>query len=410
MVANNVLAPNGPEYKALIIRQTDLLTSDGVKKVAQYAVQGLPIIILDGIPTQMASSDSLVEAQAVLKSVTGLPNVRQVASGLLVPTLESLGIQPLTKVLANDTWYTYWRQDGQDSYVYLYNNGSYSAGSVEFANTKTPYFYDAWTGEQTPILAYTVASGYTTIPFTLAPSQSTIIAFLSVPLTGTPNIHVTSAPPSILGYSYTPSIGLVAKVPASASASTTISTSDSKIQTITKPNVPPAFALGNWTLIAEKWGPPADLTDIDTIAVKTNTTHTLPTLLSWPQIPGLQNTSGLGFYSTSFTWTNTSIGAIIDFGRVVHTLRAKINGHQLPTLDFTSAKADISQYLIEGHNLVEVVVATTMINGLVPILAVLKTSGSGPIVGAFSFENTQVESGMVGTVVVTPYVGIKVAS
>ena len=54
--------------------------------------------------------------------------------------------------------------------------------------------------------------------------------------------------------------------------------------------------------------------------------------------------------------------------------------------------------------------ATTMINGLVPILAVLKTSGSGPIVGAFSFENTQVESGMVGTVVVTPYVGIKVAS
>jgi hypothetical protein len=94
----------------------------------------------------------------------------------------------------------------------------------------------------------------------------------------------------------------------------------------------------------------------------------------------------------------------------VHTLRASINRHQLPPLDFTSAKADISQYLVKGQNLVETTVATTMINGLVPILDQLKTSGAGPLVGAYSFASTQVESGMVGSVVVTPYVGIKVAS
>ena len=407
-MANKVLAPNGPAYKALIIRQTDLLTLDGVNKVSQYAHQGLPIILLGGIPNQITSG-SLPLAQSILKSITSLPNVHQSPPGSLTTTLSSIGIQPLSKVSANDTWFTYWRQEGQDSYVYLYNNGSYSAGSVSFASTSKPYFFDAWTGDQTPILEYTVASGYTTIPFTFSPSQSTIIAFLSEAPFATPKIQVTTAPPSILGYSYTSSTGLVAKVPASTSTRQ-LTTSDGKTHFIPAPTIHSSFALGNWTLIAEIWGPPANLSDIDIIAVKINTTHKLPELLSWPEIPGLQNASGVGYYSTSFSWTNTSVGAIIDFGRVVHTLRARINGKQLPPLDFTSAKADISQYLIKGENIVETIVATTMINGLAPILDQLKTSGAGPPVGALGFKSTQVESGMVGTVVVTPYVGIKITS
>lgn len=408
MVANKVLAPNGPAYKALIIRQTNILTLDGVNKASQYAHQGLPIILLGGIPNQITSGN-LSLAQSILKSITSLPNVHQSPSGSLATTLNSIGIQPLSKVSANDTWFTYWRQEGQDSYVYLYNNGSYSAGSVSFASINKPYYFDTWTGNQTPILEYTVASGYTTIPFTFAPSQSTIIAFLSEAPFATSKIQVTTAPSSILGYSYTSSTGLVAKIPASTSTRQ-LTTSDGKTHSIPAPTIHSSFALGNWTLIAEKWGPPANLSDTDIIAVKINTTHKLPELLSWPEIPGLQNTSGVGYYSTSFIWINTSVGAIIDFGRVVHTLRARINGHQLPPLDFTSAKADISQYLIKGENVVETTVATTMINGLAPILDQLKTSGAGPLVGALGFRSTQVESGMVGTVVVTPYVGTKITS
>lgn len=408
VVVNKVLAPNGPAYKALVIRQTDLLTLDGVNKISQFARQGLPIIFLGGIPNQIASG-SLSLAQGILKSITSLGNVYQAPSGSLAATLSSIGIEPLTKISANDTWFTYWRQDGQGSYVYLYNNGSYSTGSVSFASTNKPYFFDAWTGAQTPVLDYTVSSGYTTIIFTLAPSQSTIIAFLPNAPYATPSLHVTSAPLSILGYSYSSSTGLVAKVPA-ATSPVKLTTSDGNTHAINVPTIAPSFTLGNWTLIAEKWGPPANLSDIDIVAVKSNTTHNIPDLVSWAQIPGLQNTSGVGYYSTSFTWTNTSVGAIIDFGRVVHTLRAKINGHQLPPLDFTSAKADISQYLVKGTNLVETTVATTMVNGLAPILSELRTSGAGPIAGAYTFASTQVESGMVGSVVVTPYVGIKVAS
>jgi hypothetical protein len=228
----------------------------------------------------------------------------------------------------------------------VYNDGnSSSSGSVSFANTEQPFFFDAWTGEQTPVFQYIAANGYTTIPLSLAPKQSVIIAFLVSAPCATPQTHVTSAPPDVLGYSYSKSSGLIAKIPSSASSSM-MSTSDGRKTSISPPKVASAFTLGNWTLVAEKWGPPTDLNDISTIALKTNTTHTLPTLLSWPLIPGLETTSGLGYYSTSFSWADTSVGAIIDFGRVVHTLRVRINGHSLQPLDFAAAKSDIQARLL----------------------------------------------------------------
>jgi hypothetical protein len=107
VVTNNVLAPNGPAYKALILRQTDLLTTDGVAKLAQYAKQGLPIIMSGGIPTRIASSTGLAAAQATPRAMTSLPNVHTVAAGPLASTVASIGIQPLTKVSADQPWYTY---------------------------------------------------------------------------------------------------------------------------------------------------------------------------------------------------------------------------------------------------------------------------------------------------------------
>jgi hypothetical protein len=410
IVENTTLAPQGPAYKALVLRSTDLLTSQGVIKLTQYASEGLPIIISGGIPDQIDSTTGVAEAQETLRNITSLPNVHQIPAGPLAPTLSTLGIEPWTKVSANDTWYTYWRDGTEhyDSAVYIYNDGNYSEGTVSFASTGTPFFLDAWTGEETPILNYTVEYGRTTITLNLASAQSIFIGFSSS-VHGANPIHVTSASSSILGFSYDKHSGLIAKV-APSSVESLVVTSDDQHHTIPAfKNVSP-FTLGDWTLVAEKWGPPANLSDIDIVAIKTNTTHILPALQSWPDIPGLANTSGVGYYTTTFTWPSTSVGAIIDFGRVVHTLRVKINGNQLPALDFASAKADITPYLCQGNNLVEAIVATTMINGLFPIVDKLKTSGSGPPFGASTFASLQVEAGLVDDVVVTPYNPVKIAS
>jgi hypothetical protein len=187
-----------------------------------------------------------------------------------------------------------------------------------------------------------------------------------------------------------------------------ISTSDGTITEVPILDVPSHFMLGNWTLVVEKWSPPENLEDIETIATKSNATYALPELLSWPSIPGLQNTSGLGFYSTSFTRSDISIGAIINFGRVVHTLRVKIKGNLLPPFGFTSAKTDISRYLVKGENVVEALTTTVMINGLSSIVMVLKTSGARPTFGTASFTSTQVEAGLVEPVTIIPYSPIKI--
>lgn len=402
-----MLAPSGPAYKALIIRGTDLLTLAGATAVARYAKGGLPIIISGGIPTQIASSTGLVAAQKLLKDITKLANVYEVATGPLAETLTDTFIAPMTSVTANATWYTQWREDSaaKASYIFVYNSGAYSTGSITFASTGIPYFYNAWTGEQIEVLHYTIVSGHTTIPLKLAADQTIIVAFLTTSISSfpSPKVHVTTAPLSILGFSYTTSTGLVAKVPYSNKL-TTIVTSDSVKHVVAAQQIATTIALGNWTLIAESWTSPANPADLTAVASKENSTYTLPILQPWSSIAGLTAVSGVGYYSTTFPWVNASVGAIINFGRVVHTLRVKVNGVALPILDLADAKADISAYLVMGRNTVEATIATTLYNALIPIWFTMETAAAGPVVPPISGP---LEAGLVGTVTITPYTAVK---
>ncbi|KAF7898807.1 hypothetical protein EAE99_012363 [Botrytis elliptica] len=83
MVRDRVFAPDGPAYKLLIVRSTEVLTTDGVESLAKYAAQGLPIVISGGIPNQIASSKGLSDAQQKLQSLAALSNVHLVAGGPL---------------------------------------------------------------------------------------------------------------------------------------------------------------------------------------------------------------------------------------------------------------------------------------------------------------------------------------
>jgi hypothetical protein len=405
VVKERALAPDGPEYKLLILRSDELLTSEGVSKIVQYAKQGFPIMISGGIPNQIASSTGLSAARAKLNSITSFPNVHLVPSGPLASAIASIGIQPLTKITADQPWYTYWRQlnKSKEAYVFIYNDGNSSSdGFIGFRSTKLPYFFYAWTGEERPIANYKVRDEYTFIPLTLAPKQSIIVAFLSTRKGRTPDIHVTSGPPSVLEYSYNDFNDLIVKVPCSK-GNLTIFTSNGKQHRVSAKHDLNSTRLQNWILVAEKWGPPVDFNNSSASSLKTNTTYKLPTLLSWPLIPGLQNTSGVGYYYNSFTWNDTSVGAFVDFGSVVHTLRVSVNGHRLPPLDVTHARMDISEYLRAGRNEIVAVVSTPMINGLRPYLDRIMTSGQAPLIADLTFLSLETEGGLVGEVVIVPY-------
>jgi hypothetical protein len=344
--------------------------------------------------------------------------------------LASVGILPATKVSANNgAWYTVWRSDNKtnEDYVFIYNDAmeypvgeGFSKAVIEFNSTGFPYEFDAWTGEKKPILTYTQSSNSTSIPLTLAGNQSTIVAFLANPLNSSsyPKTHLTKVTKNILDVAATNNGSIMLKVGGlspNSSDPSFYTSPDGVKHTVTPVSASP-ISLTGWTLTVEHWDPPSNLSDIEGGAVRYNTTHSLPYIVPWQEIPGVQNVSGRGYYSASFQWPPPSdyiapaTGAIIDFGPVVHTLQATINGHPLPPLDVTAAKADIGALLVPGKNVVEAVVSTPLGNVLRPIWDQLQTSGTGPTDPEAGGPPPPAGNyGLVREVVVTPYREVVVA-
>jgi hypothetical protein len=362
------------------------LTVAGVEKLTEYAHQGLPIVISGGTPFNLSGYNASGSAyvKAALADLTELENVHEVPTDNLSASLTSLGLAPRTKVDADRIWYTYWREDEKaaKTYVFVYNDawdselglGS-SNGSVTFETTGVPYFYDAWTGEIEAVRDYQQTEKSTVIPLSLAGNQSAIVGFhhdeaASNPdhAGNLPNRHDSASKPSQTNHKY------------------------SSIQPSQHP-FNKTLPLTPWTLTIESWHAPEDLTADQTLAAKTNSTpYHLPTLQPWTSISAsLTNTSGRGFYNTTFTWPpsdcspndrSSSRHALLDLGALSNTARAWVNNHQLPPLDPTHAVADISKYLQEGENEVRVVVATTLGNAVRPLWGGLRSSGTlalGPL-------------------------------
>ncbi|KAL9108497.1 MAG: hypothetical protein Q9227_006712 [Pyrenula ochraceoflavens] len=457
-VENSTFAPDRQSFKAMIVRANDSMTTLGVSKIAEYAHAGLPIIFSGGIPNNLLTtpepSDSYVTD--TLQPLTSLPNVHVVPYENIASSISSLGLTPLTVISANTTWYTYWRNDAANSidYIFVYNDAaelspeeSYSEGTIEFATTGIPYHFDAWTGAQTPILQYNQSSTSTTIPLALAGNQSTIIAFSSSPLDTSPipPVHVTSPLFPIIPLSYTPpttaknnssdnngSGGLIANLPPSTPPTTLTLSSNTTCPLPSTPSTPSnTLLLTNWSLTIESWLPPTTLSSTPFHPLKRNTTYPFPLstpLPPWPQLdPALANTSGIGYYRTTFpsppffpsssSTNNPDDGDSKDIvmlrfkSPIQHTLRLSINSHPVPPLDPTNPLTDITPYLSStqqnSENEVLATVSTPLGNALRPIWNELRSSGEAPDAQDVP-ESGGRGYGVVGEVWVEVWKGVKI--
>lgn len=116
--------------------------------------------------------------------------------------------------------------------------------------------------------------------------------------------------------------------------------------------------------------------------------------------------SGRGYYESTFDWAvNDSSGAIISLGIIVHTVRLLFNGYTIPPLDISSPTADITKYLVNGTNKIEVVVSTTMANGMTSVWDDLRVCGGPPsgLFGAPTKPSGTDNYSLLTPVVVTPY-------
>lgn len=298
-------------------------------------------------------------------------------------------------------------------YAFLFCDGVPCRGKIHVSSTKRPYIFNPWTGDKYPALVYSLKKNKTVLPIDLQGNQTFIIVFSDQSLQGSvmPAFHATEAPSNLLGYIYDNEKKLELRLsqPKAGQQRFTLSTGQS-LSLANSSSSLPIFELRNWTLTAEHWEAPENISDASIIANKHNTTHSLPSLSSWTNIPGLQNASGVGYYAASFPWqaTNGSEGACIRFSRVLHAVTVYVNGNRLPPLDYNAAEADIGSYLLHGENHLLVIAPTTMWNYLRSIFSQLRHVGQPPLLEQLAgFQGTElppkVDVGLVGTVSIIPY-------
>jgi hypothetical protein len=321
------------------------------------------------------------------------------------------------KVEAPGIVHSTWREDRKSNAAYSFLLNSYNesvTGSAAFQHVGVPYILDPWTGEKSLILYYTSDARTTCIPINLQPGQTILVAFERKPDRNSDlsSCHVTSLSSEVFDVTRAGRSSLLLSVPGTTSSQITGTLSNGKRFKLHKgcpmSNPMPPIKLSNWTLTAEHWERPSNMYNASTIAQKRNTTHTLPTPTSWLNISGLENASGVGYHSTTFSWTpSPKTGLYIHLSQIIHTLRFYINGQQLEPLDHQNPVRDISPYLREGDNEVRAVVPTMMWNYLLSIKDEIRASGVVPEGIEFLQVAPQIfpplDEGLVGDVMLVPF-------
>ncbi|KAI9170771.1 hypothetical protein HJFPF1_00242 [Paramyrothecium foliicola] len=393
-VSEGVLAPCGPGYRALIIDQQSYISPGAARKLLEMANEGLPIVVIGPLPNNTIGSDGqdiVSERMSSLVSA-GYANVKFIqSSDSLLEALGHLSIKPRVRVdfsspsEAVKDLHTLWRSDGEVDYILLYNKGHLATYniSVEATEDKSPYRLDAWTGAQEPIPVYRRSPAALNFQVTLQSQQTAFVAVAP----GNTRDYVTSHSENIAKIVYGSNSRMSVLLDNPHEATLTMSTNHVHY-------IPPItgntnatmleFEVKPWNLTIESWIPDSNVS-ISKSAKEALHLGPQVTLLPWSEISGAENVSGIGTYDATFNFPNIcqlqkdQLSAIIYFGPVFNTLRAWVNGKQLPPIDAFDAKLDISDYLVTGTNSIRVETASTMFNAVKARVNFVKTYGFGPL-------------------------------
>lgn len=378
-VKNGRFAPDGLNAKALVFegdafagRETTLQL-DSAERILAFAKAGLPVVLsgdwsnprTPGIP----QPGELAQLKALVDELLALPNVVRVADRPNIGEgLARLGLVRDVEYELRSSLQNNHRVDGDVDYYYFANGDATRAMDhlVTLRSTSrrevAPYVLDAWTGEIAPQAVYeTLPDGRIRLRITLKPGETTIIALARLrwwqELLGQ-DVHATATEADEVRYD---DGRLVVRDTTAGTYATTLS--DGRTVRATIRAVPAPLALTSWSLEVEDWQPGAQ--PWETIRPRRNVP--ISALAAWQAIPGLEDVSGIGRYTTTITlgreWSR-EVGAKLDLGEVFDTFRVKVNGRLLPPLSQCNTVVDLGDRLRAGRNTIEVEVATTLNNRL----------------------------------------------
>lgn len=397
-----------------------------MSRFLEYAEQGFPIIFVNTVPDTTPyycpSCDEFVRAS--IPKLLQYPSVKTASSEAEVHSilLNDLKVVPTARNLAPvPILYVHrWDERNGVDYFWTYNSDIYNDHETEVSIRVTsndrrviPYHLNAWTGKITAVLNYTVVDDERfNLWVSLKSNQSTIFAFApegffaSVPVppvhvvnTTVPHLHYSASGKKLIARTYLDSRG---------DALTLSNGRTFQFNKTSAPHYPHDIALGPWNLTVQDWEPNPDPTKNYT-SVYTYHSYTAlpPTLVPWYNISGLEHTSGIGVYTSSFTWpVPAAAGAYLSLPRpIFHTVLMHINGKQTPPIDVDDPVVDITPYLqTNATNTVRIEVASTLRNRLL-VFNNTQSWEQSQYAGSYGPQ----PYGLVGTVKLVPFREMEIA-
>lgn len=387
IVADGLLAGDGPAYKAIVFSNQTKITQAAASKLHEFARQGLPIIFvgnltLAGVGTNASAS---VEVEAMLSNLTSanFPNIRRIPSADgLVATLQSLNIKPRAALPSDGStkeWYSFWRSLPEGEIAWLYNGETEGKASnlVEYVFSGVqglvPHSLNAWTGNMSAVLQYRISGDSIVMPVTLGPEESTLIFFRKENFSVPSMPVVESLTGSVVGLSTRTSVNVSSSLVAFLkNGPGEVGFSNGKSIQVNG-SVPPGVELESWDVIVEDWHRPQNHIDIRTVV--TVHKHPKTSLTSWVNLDpeNLTNVSGLGHYSTSFiapsAASECALGALLHLQPQDDSFVINMNGVVLPSTSYVGDTVmDVTNHVnwptetSPGTNRLQVDLATTLFN------------------------------------------------
>lgn len=411
MVSDKVLDPSGAGYRALILDHQQFITAKAAQKLVELADAALPIVVIGSLPnTTIGSKGQDVISRAISKlEGSKYSNVAFIqSSDDLLNALDRLSVQPRVKAVseAAKNLYTVWRSDKGSDYLHLFNHGSSATFEITAGveQSKVPHRLNAWTGQEVAMASFKRTSGKVTFQVSLKQGQTAIIAFTE----GKSKTSITSQSRNVIDalYNSTGKDGLTVLLGDTEAASLTLSNGQTRrIPAMSSSDKKKLlnFDIGNWNLTLESWVPGPDETKSKSTK-KLMQLGTQKTLKPWSEISGAQNVSGVGTYTATVQVPQVpqvpikDFVTVLQFGPVMNTIRAWVNGKQLPAIDIYDAQVDISDYLVSGSNTIRVEVASTLFNAVKARVDYVKANGVGPAAPVLYTSADWQKHGLVGPV------------
>ncbi|KAM0322963.1 hypothetical protein ACHAQA_009062 [Verticillium albo-atrum] len=426
VVEGDLLAPEGPSYKALVFANQTKITVDAARQVKAFANAGLPIFVIGQkdfrSPTMKEGENGIV--LSIMADVLAVKDNVVVLSSLedLPNALTARKIRPRTTLAHQDVksrWYSFWRSSPEAEFVFLYNDGSDTETiDVDFENVAdlVPFVLDAWTGTASPLVQYVVDDRRIVAPITLAANQTMTLAFArytgcrgSVSILPRPLRNVvTSTSGYVRDLVYSPHGGNNGRVVAHLSHGESTITLSNKTVLAFSASPPKALALESWNITINDWQSDDDRYEIKTVV----TQHHFPNsaLVPWKELDAatMENISGTADYLTNFDMpvlsTKKNLGARLHLGPITDSVRVWVNGARV-TVDMTGVSdvvLDITNYLAPRgtDNELRAEVASTLYNRVRADSDAIWTIGSpaSAAAGAYYKAHPPMAHGLVGPV------------